>query len=271
MNDDFLYKDVPALGRRVFRLGLAANYGIEGADLNWALDNGINYVFWTASAKKVLPALRDALKRNRRSILLSSGPTFAYTAGGIRRGCARLLKKLGTDYLDVFQIFWLGRTSAWTQATVEALISLKQSGMAKTIGISIHDRTRAGALVSDSPLDLFMIRYNAAHTGAEQDIFPGLPQRRPAIVSYTATCWRALLRPVKGWEAPVMTATDCYRFCLSNEHVDIALTGPKNREQLAQNLTGLRDKGALSAEELQWMAAFGQRVHNASSRFAFGF
>ena len=40
MNDDFLYRDVPALGRRVFRLGLAANYGIEGVDLEWALDQG---------------------------------------------------------------------------------------------------------------------------------------------------------------------------------------------------------------------------------------
>jgi hypothetical protein len=36
MNDDFLYRDVPALGRRVFRLGLATNYGVEGTDLEWA-------------------------------------------------------------------------------------------------------------------------------------------------------------------------------------------------------------------------------------------
>jgi hypothetical protein len=30
MNDDFLYRDVPALGCRMFRLGLSTNYGIEG-------------------------------------------------------------------------------------------------------------------------------------------------------------------------------------------------------------------------------------------------
>ena len=29
MNDDFLYRDVPTLGRRVFRIGLASNYGVE--------------------------------------------------------------------------------------------------------------------------------------------------------------------------------------------------------------------------------------------------
>ena len=34
-----------------------------------------------------------------------------------------------------------------------------------------------------------MIRYNAAHPGAEQDIFPYLAKRRLAIVTYTATRW----------------------------------------------------------------------------------
>lgn len=50
MSDDFLYRDVPAFGRRMFRLGLATNYGVDGQDLEWALDQGVNYVFWTPSS-----------------------------------------------------------------------------------------------------------------------------------------------------------------------------------------------------------------------------
>ena len=42
MNDDFLYRNVPAFGRRVFRLGLATNYGVDGKDLEWALEQGVN-------------------------------------------------------------------------------------------------------------------------------------------------------------------------------------------------------------------------------------
>jgi predicted aldo/keto reductase-like oxidoreductase len=34
-----------------------------------------------------------------------------------------------------------------------------------------------------------------------------------------------------------MTASDYYRFCLSNSHVDLVLTGPKNRRQLKENLS----------------------------------
>jgi predicted aldo/keto reductase-like oxidoreductase len=271
MNNDFLYRDVPAFGRKVCRLGLATNYGVSGEDLDWALEQGVNYVFWTSTARRVTTSLKAALKRDRKSILLASGPTIGYFGGGIRRSCERLLKKLDTDYLDVFQLFWLGRTSALTESTINALVSLKKSGMVRSIGVSIHDRKRAGELAQDSPLDMLMMRYNAAHPGAERDIFPRLEKRRPAIVAYTATRWRGLLKRPKGWTGPVMTAGDCYRFCLSNPNVDLVLTGPKNRLELQGNIHDLREKGPLSEEESRWIRDFGQVVHRASSRFTFGF
>jgi aryl-alcohol dehydrogenase-like predicted oxidoreductase len=271
MSDDFLYRDVRAFGRRVFRLGLATNYGIDGEDLEWALEQGVNYMFWPPNARRVMNSLKALLKRDRESLILACGPTTGYFGSTIRRGCERLLKKLGTDYLDVFQLFWLGRTSAWTPSTIDALVSLRESGKVRAIGVSIHDRKRAGKLAEDSPLDLLMIRYNAAHPGAEQDIFSHIAKRQPAIVAYTATRWGRLLRRPKGWNGPVMTPGDCYRFCLSNPHVDLVLTGPKNRQQLQENLHHLRGKGPLSEEEMRWIRDFGQVVHQRSSRFTFRF
>jgi len=271
MSDDYLYRDVPAFGRRVFRLGLATNYGVDGTDLEWALEQCVNYVFWTPNARKVTKSLKAALKRDRESIVLACGPTTAYFGGSVRRTCERLLKKLETDYIDVFQLFWLGRTSAWTESTINTLVSLRESGMVRAIGASMHDRKRAGNLVEDSPLDMLMIRYNAAHPGAEQDIFPHLAKGRPAIVAYTATRWGGLLKWPKGWDGPVMSAGDCYRFCLSNPHVDVVLTGPKNRQQLQENLQSVKERGPLSEQEMRWIREFGQVVHKASSRFTFRF
>ena len=271
MDDDFLYRNVPALGRSVFRLGLAANYGIEGSDLEWALEQGLNYVFWTPHARRVTKSLKSAIKRDRESFILACGPTTGYSGKGIRRACDRLLRMLDTDYIDIFQLFWLGRTSAWTSSTIDALVSLRESGLVRAIGVSIHDRKQAGKLAEDSPLDMMMIRYNAAHTGAEQDIFPHLSKRKPAIVAYTATRWRGLLTRPRGWNGPVMTASDCYRFCLSNPHVDLVLTGPKNRRQLEENIRNLQEKGPLSEEENRWIRDFGQVVHRGSSRFTFRF
>jgi len=223
------------------------------------------------NARRVTKSLKAAMKRDRESVLLSCGPTTGYSGGSIRRACERLLQKLETDYLDIIQLFWLGRASALRPSTIDALVSLREKGMVRAIGVSIHDLKRAGKLAEDSPFDMLMIRYNAAHTGAEQDIFPHLNKRKPAIVTYTATRWRGLLKRPKGWEGRVMTAADCYRFCLSNPHVDLVLTGPKNRKQLKENLRGLREKGPLTEEENHWIRDFGLVVHNASSRFTFRF
>ncbi len=267
----FLYRNVSALDRQVFRLGLATHYGIDGTDLGWALDQGVNYLFWTPKAKKVTASLKAVLKKDRESVILATGPTIAYFAGGIRPACENLLRKLGTDYIDVFQLFWLGRTSAWTAATEDALLSLKDAGMIRKIGVSIHDRKRAGILAKESPLDLLMIRYNAAHQGAEKDIFPYTADRNLAVVAYTATRWGALLKRPKNWQGPVMTAGDCYRFCLSHPSVDLVLTGPGSRDELKQNIDALKEKGPLTENERRWMNELGQIVHQNSSRFTFRF
>jgi aryl-alcohol dehydrogenase-like predicted oxidoreductase len=271
MSDDFLFREVPTFGRKVFRLGLASNFGISGADLDWAIEQGINYIFHPPNARGVTESLKAQLKRDRESIVLASGPTFGYFGGSIRRSCERLLKKLEADYLDVFQLFWLGRASAWTASTMDALVSLRESGLVRSIGVSIHDRKRAGRLAKDSPLDVLMIRYNAAHPGAERDIFPHVGSGRPAVVAYTATRWRGLLKAPKGWNGPAMTAGDCYRFCLSNPNVDVVLTAPRSRRELEANLQALHESGPLSEDEDRRIREFGQVVHEASSRFTFGF
>jgi aryl-alcohol dehydrogenase-like predicted oxidoreductase len=261
VSSPFLQRFIPGLGRDVFRLGLACNYGLDAAGFDRAIERGVRYVLWTKlKTGHLRESLRRALHAKREEMVVATGPSLGYFGGNVRRRAENLLRELGTEYLDVFQLFWLGVGSAWTDSTIDALVKLKDEGKVRSIGISIHDRVRAGRLVADSPLDLFMIRYNAAHPGAERDIFPHLDARKPAIVAYTATSWRNLLKAPRGWTGPTMTAGDCYRFCLSSPHVDLTLTGPKTWAQLDETLTAL-EKGPLSAEEERWMRAYGQAVH----------
>jgi aryl-alcohol dehydrogenase-like predicted oxidoreductase len=261
VSSPFLTRFVPGLGRPVFRLGVACNYGIDEAGFDRAIERGVRYVFWTrVGTGHLRESLRRALRARREELVVATGPSLGYFGGSVRSRAESLLRELGTDYLDVFQLFWLGVGSSWTDATVGALQKLKEEGKVRSIGISIHDRARAGRLVADSPLDVFMIRYNAAHPGAERDIFPHLGARKPAIVAYTATSWRKLLKAPRGWKGPTMTAGDCYRFCLSSPHVDVTLTGPKTWEQLDETLTAL-EKGPLSEDEERWMREYGAAVH----------
>jgi aryl-alcohol dehydrogenase-like predicted oxidoreductase len=257
--DDFLHREVPRLGRRVFRLGLSGSFGLDERGCREALER-MQYVFWTPLMKPLTPALRAALAARRERYVVATGPTFGYFPGALRKAAERALRTLGTDYIDVLQLYWLGKMSAFTARVQDELVRLREEGKVRAVGVSIHDRRRAGQLAEDSVLDLLMIRYNAAHPGAEQDVFPHLAARRPAVVAYTATAWRKLLRPPRRWTGPAATAGDCYRFCLSSPHVDVVLTGPRNEAELRENLAAV-ERGPLSEPELASLRDLGRAVH----------
>ncbi len=262
MSDDWLHTSPAAFGgKRIFRLGLATNYGIDEDGVRVAMDRGVNLFLWTSRGRKGLKSpLRDALKQRRNDVAVVGFTSLGYFGWRVRSAAESLLKELGVERLDVLLLGWVGVAAAWSSATETALVQLRESGKVGAIGMSIHDRPRAGKLAESSPLDLLMIRYNAAHPGAERDIFPHVREQKPTIMAYTATSWRKLLKAPKGWDGPVMTAGDCYRFQLSSPHVDVAVTGPKTRAELEQNLDAV-SKGALSADESTWMRAFGAKVH----------
>ena len=257
--NDFAYRDVPRLGRRIFRLGLSGSFGLHEAGCREALER-IQYVFWHPPMKGLTPALREALARDRERYAVSAGPMFGYFPGFVRRAAEAALRTLGTDYLDVLQLYWLGKMSALTGAVQEEMLTLREEGKVRALGASIHDRPRAGKLAADSILDLLMIRYNAAHPGAEREIFPHLAARRPAVIAYTATAWRRLLRAPRGWKGRVPTAGDCYRFCLTSPHVDVVLAGPRTAAELREDLAAI-DEGPLSAGEMSFLREFGRAVH----------
>jgi aryl-alcohol dehydrogenase-like predicted oxidoreductase len=259
MTSDFLVRDVPALKKRVFRLGLSGSFGLDEAAAREALER-LQYVFWSPRMKGLTPALRDALRRDRERYVVSAGPLIGWFRGAVRRAAEGALRALGTDHLDVLQLYWLSRMSVFTGPVQEELVRLKEEGKVRAVGASIHDRARAGRLAEDSILDLLMIRYNAAHPGAERDVFPHLARRRPAVVAYTATAWRKLLRAPRRWSGPVMTAGDCYRFALASPHVDVVLTGPRSAAEVRENLAAV-ERGPLAEVDLVWMRGFGAAVH----------
>lgn len=269
---DFAHRMLPVIDKQVFRMGIAGNYGMNSSDIEWAADQGANYWVWGASFKKVTSGIKEVIRKNReKNVVAMLG--WGFFGWQIRRSVEKALHKLNTDYLDVFKLGWLGRTSIYSRGVIDSLLKLKQEGKIKAIGTSIHDRKRAGQLALDSEIDLLMIRYNAKHPGAEDDIFPHLKKRNPAVVSYTALAWQQLINPVKGIEMapwpgsrekvnpPPLTPELCYRFVLSNPYVHLVLTGPKNREQVIANLKTLQ-QGALTPEELNWIRQYGELIRS---------
>jgi aryl-alcohol dehydrogenase-like predicted oxidoreductase len=258
-----------ATGLSAAPLGLACNYGIDADGIERAFHElGVNTFFVTRRMNAGVEGIRRLVRAGHRDrIVLITGYNVPL-GWNVPRAWDRLTRELGVDTIDVFLLFWV-RSRWYTDGrTWPAMQRLKEEGKVRALGISCHDRPLARALVDEIGLDVLMCRYNAAHRGAEREIFAGLGASRPGIVTYTATRWGRLLRPLDG-HAP-MTGPECYRFALGHPVVDVALCGAGSFAELSENVTGVLE-GPLPEQRLEEIRRFGDAVRaTATSRLAFG-
>jgi aryl-alcohol dehydrogenase-like predicted oxidoreductase len=263
---DFLHSTLGRTGRQVFRLGLSATYRPGEATLRMGIESGMNYLFWYFTDVQMTRVLREVLPSQRERLVIATGVSNL-ADWFVRREVEGSLRRLRTDYLDVFHIFWVG-AGKLRPSTLDLLERFKEEGKIRYLAISTHARRYAAELVRQGKLDVLMMRYNAAHRGAEQEIFPHLAGSNPGVVSHTATRWTMLLRRPRGWpdEARVPTAGDCYRFVLSNPNVDVCYTAPRHERELRENL-GAVAQGPLPENDMDFMRQFGDAVHAQHSFF----
>jgi aryl-alcohol dehydrogenase-like predicted oxidoreductase len=145
---------------------------------------------------------------------------------------------------------------------MEKALAMREKGMFRFLALSGHNRKLFPVLAGDGRFDIFHVRYNAVHRGAEEEVFAKLsPESRPGLVTYTATRWGDLLNPKKmppGEKPP--RAADCYRFVMTHPMVDVCMAGPKNLEEMREALAALQ-LGPLSEEEMARMKRIGAYIH----------
>ncbi len=269
MPETFSHTVLGNTGLRVHRLGLSASYYPGKRTIYRAVDVGLNFFFGFGIDWQMTSALKDVLHRDRNRFVLATGAyNLIWGYPNLRRTLEKRLRQFGTDYIDIFMFLGVMKEKEFPLQAREELYRLREEGKIRFVGMSCHDRKFAGRMAADGALDTLMIRYNAAHRGAEREIFPYLRQHNPGVISYTATRWTYLLRRPRGWPKSerVPTAGDCYRFVLSNPSVHVCLTAPRNLRQFDDNVKGL-EGGALSDDEMKFMHSFGDVVHQSNKWF----
>ncbi|WP_437551485.1 hypothetical protein WME97_09950 [Sorangium sp. So ce367] len=256
----------------VGRLGLASN-GIDRYGVEWAVDRGVNYLYWGSLRWPGFGQAVRHLAQSRREELVIVVQTYARVAALVGVSIERALRQLGIDYCDLVLLGW------WNEppppGIVDAARRVCEAGKARQLIVSCHQRQTFREYIEDPTYGAIMVRYNAAHPGAESEVFPYLgphppandqPPGRPGVVTYTATRWGALLDPAftpPGERTPC--GTDCYRFALTHPDVDVTLCGAKTHDELRLALDAL-ERGPMSKEELAWMKRVGTVVRTTSTQ-----
>ncbi len=249
-------------GLSVSRLAVGASYGVPAFALEKAYaEKGINTFYWGALRKKGMEGALRNLCRTERERKVVIFQTFDRSGYLMKMMHEKGLRAIGTDYADILILGWVNRepVGKW----LDTALRLREEGKVRFLGVSSHMHTLLAKLVADpeSPLDVFMVRYNAVHPEAEDIVFPQLPSENPpGILAYTATSWRRLLetRRMPPGEKP-LTAAACYRFSLSNSLVHQCLMGPRSGQELEEGLEAL-SQGPLAKEEMAHVRWVGGHV-----------
>lgn len=254
----------------VSRLGIGSSYGVPENAVEKAFhEYGINYFYWGALRRRGMRDGIRSLKVQHRDNIVVAIQSYDKTGFLMPWSVERALKALKIERADILILGYHGKVPG--KRTITAGQKMIERGLVRYLAVSGHNRELFGSLARgevEIPVDIFMLRYNAAHRGAEQDIFPFLhPDRQFGVTAFTATRWGHLLskRRMPRGEHP-LTPSECYRFVLSNPNVHLCVMGPSSMTQFEQGIAAL-DNGPLSIEEMDRIRRIGDHIHDQGKLF----
>ncbi len=255
-------------GLEVGPLGVASSFGATASAFEEAFERGCNYFYWGSMRKSGMrDALRNLCGRGLRDDLVIVIQSYSRSAALMETFLEKALKSLSLECADILLLGWYNK--APSARILDRALKIREKGLFRFLALSGHNRSLFPRLARSGDFDLFHVRYNAAHRGAEREIFPHMEEGEgaPGIVSYTATRWERLLkaRHMPPGEKP-LTASDCYRFALTNPAVHVCMCGPKDGSQMKEGLRTL-DLGPLTPEEMARVKRAGDYVHEHSGKF----
>ncbi|WP_125704115.1 aldo/keto reductase [Lacticaseibacillus daqingensis] len=172
-------RTVPALGMGTWGLGegSAAQRQQERASLQWGLDHGLTVIdtaemYGDGAAETLVGQAIQGTPRDQLTLISKFYPWHA-TARKMRSALTASLKRLHTDYLDVYLLHWRGTTPL--RETLAGLAELQQAGLIRAYGVSnfdVADLKEAAGLPGGSALVANEVLYNLAARGIEVDLLP---------------------------------------------------------------------------------------------------
>ncbi|QHF40289.1 hypothetical protein PS893_03828 [Pseudomonas fluorescens] len=176
---------VPVIGQGTWQMGEdRSRHTEEVAALRLGIELGMTLIdtaemYAEGGAEEVV---RDAIAGQRDNVFLVS-KVYPHNASrlGIPQACERSLRRLGTDYIDLYLLHWRGQYPL--EETVDAFERLREAGKIGRWGVSNFDLD--DLLELDAPTCATnQVLYNLEQRGIEFDLLPWSLQRRLPVMAY---------------------------------------------------------------------------------------
>jgi diketogulonate reductase-like aldo/keto reductase len=182
---------VPIIGQGTWNMGEASRErGREAAALRLGLDLGLTHIdtaegYGRGGAEEVIAGVIRERRRTDLFLVSKVMPGNATREGTIR-AAEQSLRRLGTDYLDLYLLHWPARHPIGeTMAGMEDLVT---AGKIRYCGVSnfdVGEMRAAMAALTGHRLACNQVLYNLATRDIEGDLIPFCARHGIAVVGYT--------------------------------------------------------------------------------------
>ena len=136
---------------------------------------------------RVEELVAEAITGRRDEVFLASKvmPSHASFEGTLR-ACERSLKRLRTDWLDLYMLHWPGNHPI--RETMRAMEKLVEEGLIRFIGVSnfdVEDLMAAESALRNEQMASNQVLYHLGDRGIERRLLPYCARREIAVVAYS--------------------------------------------------------------------------------------
>jgi predicted aldo/keto reductase-like oxidoreductase len=248
------YREFGKTGYKVSALGFGAmnlpNVSMEEsrAALNYALDQGINYIDTAAAYRTSEEILGECISHRRDEFFLAT-KTGRRDYESAKEEIERSLVRMKTDYLDLLQIHYVNRESEYEKAMSEdgayrAVMEAKKAGKIRFVGITGHRPDLLTKWIKSELFDQVLFHLSLVQPFALHELVPTATELNMG---------KTAMKPLSG--GFVQPVDKAMRFPYSQD-VHVIISGMTSVEQVKENLAAFEQEvGGEEKRELEVLAA----------------
>ena len=178
---------ISALGVGTWELSSDRVENIKG--IKYAIDNGVNFID-TAEMYNTEDVVGEAIKGYERDKLFIASKVWPthFKYDDVIKACEASLKKIGTDYLDLYQLHWPNK-SVQIKETMQAMEKLREDGKIRNIGISnfsLDEMKEAQSVMEKYEIASNQVEYSIVTRDIEKTgVFEYCLENHIAVIAYS--------------------------------------------------------------------------------------